>query len=221
MKNPEKPDANILNSGLYRAGDIFISLVLLNLLWLVACIPLITIWPSTAAMFGVVRDWINGTDSSIVMPFARHFRANLGQSLGIGLLWLATAGVLFLDFNLIAGIEEWLKIPLFLLLVLATFVLVLTSTYLFPVMVNYHGNWRNVLKNSFLIAVAQPLTTLLCLLVIFVALTIGYFLPATALVIGSGTAYVLYFLCKRAFDHIEHLKGIRQETPPESETWTQ
>jgi len=207
---------NILSGKIFRIGEVIVNLVMLNLLWLIACVPVITAFPATAAMFGVVRDWIKDTDSDVVMPFVRHLKANFVQSLWIGFVWLAASCLLLIDYVVIGGMEEWLKVPVFVLLALVTLCFILTSVYLFPVMVNYVGPWRSVIKNSFLIAISQPSTTIMCILVVAVALMVVYYVPASMLVAGSGTAYILYLLCKRAFDRIEALKGIKVETTEES-----
>ncbi len=212
----EQHSVDILNSKIYRIGEVLVNLILLNLLWLIACLPVITAFPATAAMFGVVRDWIKDTDSGIVMPFVRHLKANLARSLWIGFVWLAVGCVLLIDFVVIGGTEAWLKVPAFMLLTLVALCFILTSMYLFPVMVNYEGRWRNVIKNSFLIAIAQPGTTILCIVVVALALVVVYYVPAVVLVAGSGTAYLQYLLCRRAFDRIEALKGIKLETTQES-----
>ena len=49
---------NILDTRVYRWLETATDFFLLNLMWLVACLPAVTIFPSTAAMFGVVRDWV-------------------------------------------------------------------------------------------------------------------------------------------------------------------
>jgi uncharacterized membrane protein YesL len=207
---------NILNSKIYRIGEVLANLFLLNLMWLVACLPVITAFPSTAAMFGVVRHWIKDSDSGIVMPFIQHFRANLAQSLGIGFVWLTAGGLLLIDFFVVGSMVAWLKVPMFVLLVLVALCLLLTSVYLFPVMVNYEGRWRDVIKNSFLIALSQPGITSLCILVVALALIVVFYLPASVLLAGSGTAYLVYLLCARAFDRVEALKGIQLESTPDS-----
>ena len=207
---------DFLNSKIYRIGEILVNLILLNLLWLIACLPVITAFPATAAMFGVVRDWIRETDSEVVMPFVRHLKANFAQSLWLGFVWLVVGCVLLIDFVVVGGLDAWLKVPAFLLLALVSLCLVLTSIYIFPVMVNYEGRWLNVIKNSFLIAIAQPGTTVLCILVVALALVAVYYVLPAVLIAGSGTAYVLYLLCKRAFDRIEALKADRLETTRES-----
>ncbi len=47
---------NILDTKAYQWFEGAANFFLLNLLWLLACAPVVTIFPSTAAMFGVVRD---------------------------------------------------------------------------------------------------------------------------------------------------------------------
>jgi len=208
---------DILNSKIYRVVEVLVNLVLLNLIWLVACLPVITAFPATAAMFGVVRDWIRGIDSGVVIPFVQHLKANFAQSLWIGFVWLVVGCVLVIDFVLVGGMEAWLKVPLFVLLALVVLCLLLTSLYLFPVMVNYEGHWRNTIKNAFLIAIAQPGTSILCTLVVALALVLVYYVPVFMLTAGSGTSYLLYLLCKRAFARVERLKGIELETNQEPE----
>jgi uncharacterized membrane protein YesL len=203
---------DILNSKIYRVVEVAVNIVMLNLIWLVASLGVITLFPATAAMFGVVRAWIKGTDSEVVMPFIRYFRANFVQSLWIGFVWLAVGCLLLIDYVVIGGMDSWLKLPVFVLLAIITLCYILTSIYVFPVMVNYEGRWRSVIKNSFLIAVSQPGPTVLSFLVVAVALVIVYFVPPAMLIAGGGTSYVLYLLCKRAFDRIEALKGVKLET---------
>jgi uncharacterized membrane protein YesL len=205
---PGKRNVDLLNSKIYRVGEILVNLILLNLLWLVACLPVVTAFPATAAMFGVVRDWLRDTDSGITMPFVRHFRANFAQSLWIGFLWVVVAGVLVVDFIVVGGLESWLQVPAFSLLALVTLCVVLTSLYIFPVMVNYESQWLSVIKNSFLIAISQLGTTLLCLLVVGSAGFVLLYVPVAGLMAGSGVAYVIYFLCGHAFRRIEAAKGI-------------
>lgn len=199
---------NFLDSKIYRTAELLTSLIMLNLLWLLACIPIVTIFPATAAMFGVVRDWIRGSDSGVVEPFVRHLKANFVQGLGIGLLWSALGAILAVDFLAIRGMESWLRLPLFLALGIGLISYTFTSVYLFPVMVNYESRWWRVIKNAFLISISQLGTTILCLLVVGVVLLALIYLPLALLLAGSGTALILYFLCSRAFRRIEALKGV-------------
>jgi uncharacterized membrane protein YesL len=200
---------DILNSKLYRAIEILISFLLLNLLWLLLSLPVVTAFPATAAMFGVVREWGRGTDSGALEPFFRHLKANFAQSFWIGLIWIVLGAALWIDFFLLGAAEEWVQVPLFLLLALGSLCYAFTSLYLFPVMVNYVNDWRVVIKNSFLISLSQLWITLLCVLICVVMLFVVLFVPVTGLLAGSATAYVVYSLCKRAFSRIEAAQASR------------
>jgi hypothetical protein len=47
-------------------------------------------------------------------------------------------------------------------------------------------------------------------------LAVVLYVPASVLLAGSGTAYIVYLLCARAFDRINALKGIQLETTQDS-----
>ena len=46
---------SILDSRVYRWSEVAADFFLLNLMWLLACLPVVTAPPATAAMFAVVR----------------------------------------------------------------------------------------------------------------------------------------------------------------------
>jgi uncharacterized membrane protein YesL len=196
-----------VNSRLYRALDVFGSLFLLNLLWLALCVPLVTAFPATAAMFAVVRDWARDGGDYSLGRFFHHLRANFAQSLGIGILWVVLGGILAADFIALEATGTSLRLPLRALLGLVTVPYIFASIYLFPVMVNYEFDWRAVIRNSFFIAFAQLGTTLLCLVIIVLITILFLILPVTVLMAGSVTAYLLYIMCQRAFQRIEALKN--------------
>jgi uncharacterized membrane protein YesL len=191
---------------IYRVLEVFTDLVYLNLLWLVACLPVVTIAPATAAMFGVVRGWIRGKDTPTTREFLSLFRENFGQSLAVGLTWAVFGAVLAADLLLVGqmGSFKWLLYAVFLVFAL---LYVSAAVYLFPVMVNYELDWKGVIKNSLLFSVARPLTTLQCLLTIAVALFVVASLWMTVFVAGSATAYAVCFLCDRTFKNVEAQRG--------------
>ncbi|MEO8285177.1 MAG: DUF624 domain-containing protein [Chloroflexota bacterium] len=197
-----------MNGKIYRITEVVSGFFVLNLLWLVACLPVITIFPATAAMFGVVREWSKDSGWSSVESFIRYFKANFLQSLLIGLLWTVFGAILLFDFYAALQMDDWLQLTMFLLLGIGVLIYSLTSMYLFPVMVNYEASWQTVLRNAFLIAVSQLGKTFLCLVIVFFMLILVLYLPVTLFFAGSVTAYLVYTVCRRGFDRIEALKGL-------------
>jgi uncharacterized membrane protein YesL len=194
---------NILDTRLYRWLDVLSDFFLLNVLWLLACVPLITLFPATAALFAVVRDWVRGKETGIFMPFFGYMRENFGQSLVIGLVWTVVGLVLVVDFLFVRSMTSWVRTLLLVLLSLVGLVYGGTAVNLFPVMVHYRAGWLQIIKNSFLIALSSPLITVLNVLVVTLAGLAVYYIPLSFLVFGSVTAYLLYRLCHRAFQQIE------------------
>jgi uncharacterized membrane protein YesL len=194
---------NILDTRVYRWLEVATDFFLLNLMWLVACLPVVTIFPSTAAMFGVVRDWVREKEGSLVRTFVTRFRENFRQSLLVGVVWTVFGVTLFLDFIVAGQLSSGAEIVLKSVLVLASSVYAFGSIFLFPVMVHYESDWKTVIKNSLLLSIGRLPTTLVCL--VFVAVMVGLTVVVPLLVIStpSITAYVVYRLCDREFRKIE------------------
>jgi uncharacterized membrane protein YesL len=198
---------SILDTRVYRWLEVATDFFLLNLMWLVACLPVVTIFPSTAAMFGVVRDWMRRKEGSLTRTFITRFRENLGQSLLVGAIWTVFGMALFLDFLVANQLSYWAQIVLKSVLVLVSTVYAFCSVYLFPVMVHYETDWKTVIKNSLLISIGRLPTTIVCLmfLVVMVGLTVA--VPFLVVITGSITAYVVYRLCDRVFRKIDAAYG--------------
>ena len=200
---------NILDSKFHRWLEAFANFLLLNLLWLLACIPVLTIYPATAAMFAVVRDWVRKRDVGVIQTFILRFRENFKQSFVIGIVWTLCGTALVLDFYLVDQMPSGLRTILYLLLSFMSLLYAFTSVYLFPVMVHFDTTWPVVLKNSALLGIGRLLTTVQCLLVIVTTVIVSVFAPFTLLITGSLTAYVVYRLCDREFRRVEAVTRAR------------
>jgi len=194
---------NILDTRVYRWLEVATDFFLLNLLWLVACLPVVTIFPSTAAMFGVVRDWVRKKEGSLTRTFVARFRENFGQSLLIGVVWTVFGVALFLDFLVANQLSYWPGVLMKSVLVLASSVYAFGSVFLFPVMVHYDTDWKTVIKNSLLLAIGRLPTTIVCLVLVVVTAGLTVVFPFLVIITGSITAYFVYRLCDREFRKID------------------
>jgi uncharacterized membrane protein YesL len=198
---------SILDTRVYRWLEVATDFFLLNLMWLVACLPVVTIFPSTAALFGVVRDRVREQEGGLAHNFVSRFRENFGQSLLVGAVWGVFGVALFLDFLVANQLSFWVGVVLKSVLVLASSVYALGSVFLFPVMVHYETDWKTVIKNSLLLAIGRLPTTVVGLVfsVVMGGLTVA--VPFLVLITGSITAYVVYRLCDREFRKIDADSG--------------
>ena len=194
---------NLLDTRAYRWFEVATNFFLLNLMWLVACVPVVTIFPSTAAMFGIVRDWSREKEGGLVRAFASHFRENFLRSLVVGVLWTLFGAALFLDFFVAEGLPFWPEVVMKSLLVLASVLYAAASVFLFPIMVHYETSWRALIKNSLLLAIGRLPTTIACLLFVVAVAGLPTVVPLLIFITGSVTAYVVYRLCAREFERLD------------------
>ncbi len=181
--------------------------LLLNLMWLVACLPVVTILPATAALFGVVRDRVRGKEGGLLSAFVARFKENLVQSLVVGVVWMLFGVVLFLDFLVANQLPYGARVALEAMLVLASSLYAFGSVFLFPVMVHYEAGPKTIIKHSLLLSVAKLPTTLACLVIVLVAAALTVVFPFLLIIAGSTTAYVVYRLCDREFRKIDPASG--------------
>jgi uncharacterized membrane protein YesL len=204
---------NILDSRFYQALKVLADFFILNLMWLLACLPILTIFPATAAMFGVCREWVKGRNADTIEAYFSLFKRNFKQSLYLELVWSLIGGVLLanyallaINYDLIRDMSFGAKFPLFVWSVLTGLTYLFTSVYLFPVMVNYDTSSLGVLKTSLLLSVSGPLTTLLCLLTLAISVVLLWFVPISLGILGSFTAYLIYSCCDRNFRTVPTLR---------------
>ncbi len=190
---------NIIISRVHYYMEKLADLFLLNLLWVLSCLPIITIFPATVSMYGVVRKWIMKKETDgIFRTFFHQFRECFRQSLGVSILWAALAYFIYLDFQIINSNK-------FLLGILGLFTLLFLSftMYLFPIMAHFQTNWKNIIRNSLIIAVFSPFSTIALLVILLVTLCLIYLFPIFISVAGSVSAYLSYRICHRLFIKIK------------------
>jgi uncharacterized membrane protein YesL len=159
-----------------KAADFF----LLNFLWLLMCLPILTIFPSTTAMYGVVRNWSMGkNDKGVFRTFFSVFRECFWQSTGLSVLWFALGIFIYWDFHLIHA-------NVLFLIILGVLTLLFLSI-------------KNMIRNALILAITYPLSTILLLAIFLLSLYFVYLFPAVIFIIGSMAAFVSYRICLQLF----------------------
>ncbi|ULT57559.1 DUF624 domain-containing protein [Neobacillus drentensis] len=186
---------NILNSRMLRGIERMVDLFLLNLIWLIVCIPVVTIFPATTAMYGVIRKWVIGKETDgVFRTFFGLFRECFFQSMGLSIPWFGLAYLIFLNYQLVHSNMLMMGI----LGVLALLFLSIT-VYLFPVMAHFETKWKHIIRNSLIMAISYPLTTVLLIGILLISLYLIYLIPAMIFIVGSISVYGSYTVCHRLF----------------------
>lgn len=171
--------------------------VYLNLLWILFTllgIGIFGFFPSTAAMFSVVRKWIMGEpDVPIFKTFWKSYRKDFIKSNILGLLMLFAGYFLYIELQILRSQESFIYFVASLMII-ATFILYLiTFVYLFPLFVHFDIKTIQYLKWSLIIGVFHPILTIVLGVGIYI-IHYATFMFAPALLFlfgGSVTAYLI------------------------------
>ena len=83
---------NITDNVIVRALNKICDMVCLNVLWLICCIPIITIGASTTALYTIMLKMVKNEEGYIFRGFFKAFKSNFKQST---IIWI----ILFLSGN--------------------------------------------------------------------------------------------------------------------------
>lgn len=149
-----------------KLGD----LVLLNLLWLVCCIPVFTAGAATTAVYYVTLKLVRDEDDSTIKSFFRSFIQNFKQATAIWLLILLAGSLVAFDLWFImggaaAGISGTLKTILTAVFGGMTLILLFITTYVFPLQARFYNTVKRTLFNALFMSVRHMGQTIMMLVV--------------------------------------------------------
>lgn len=132
------------------------DLILVNILWLICSLPVITIGASTAALHSVVRKMATCEYYTVWRGFWHGFRENWKQGTAVALILGLVLGISWFDFTVGLHSPGLTGIACQLLGVLGLIAGVFTLSLAFPVLTRYRLPLKTVLKNAFLLSIANP-----------------------------------------------------------------
>ena len=198
-----------LNSPCVKRFAMLTNLVMLNLLWLVCCIPVFTIGAATAALYHTIFLYHSNEDDAVLLPFFRGFKANFKQATLLFLpLFIGLALIIF-DIVYLAFYGKGTTV-LFLLILVALF-LAGTMTHLFPLLAWFDMKAKALLRTAFSLSALHLPSTILVIALGILPVFLLVFFPDLFLRIGvawagiwfSGIAYFFgKFLMKIWKKHI-------------------
>lgn len=202
---------NMFASTLYRIMEWIMRFAYLQLLWIGFTLfgfVILGFYPSTAAMFAVVRDWIRGeTDIRIFEAYWNYFKTDFLKTNLLGILITSIILLIGIDIYYIQLDKSeqlaWTYIPLFAFMALFLLYLV----YLFPVFAHYDLKLSGVLRNTLFIMLISPIHNLLLVISLGALFLIMKSVPALAFIFGgSAYAFITMWLSLHAFNLVERKK---------------
>lgn len=179
------------------------QLIVLSTLWLLGCIPVVTIGTSSAALYYAVIKSVRRGQGRATAEFAKSYQANLGRGIGVTVLagFLAAGLVILLKRS--SGMVPGAAL-------MGLILLGLTAVYLGPVLSRFRLPFGEVWKLAFVMSLRFVHYSLLLLMGTMMLILLQFWiLPVPTILILPGA---WCFLCTFAVE-----KVLRIYMPPKQE----
>ncbi|MBQ8666931.1 MAG: YesL family protein [Lachnospiraceae bacterium] len=180
---------------LSRLADLF----WLNLLFIVCCIPVITIGAATTALYYVTLKMAKDEEGYITRSYFKSFKENFKQATVIWIGFLVVGMIMITDLRIVNGgnTAEILGSPalgnvIMVAVFLMGIVILMVGTYIFPILAQFDNTIKNTAKNAFLISIRHLPYTIAMLVITAIPVVLIWFFPALfilVLIMFSATAY--------------------------------
>ena len=193
---------------LVRVGD----LMILNLLFLVCALPVVTLGASLTALHRVTQNMLFEQEEPIIKSFFRAFRQNFKQSTLAWLVELVVIVSLVCDVLLVmAYFDGGLAKAMYILVAVLAILVAGVFSYLMPLIARYENGMRQQVNNAVVLAIIKlPKTVLLTLLnllpVILLLISVPVFVQTLIFWVIIGFAFVSFLtssILKPVFQQLE------------------
>lgn len=142
-----------------KFGDV----ILLNILWIVCCIPIFTIGASTTAVYYVTLKIARDEDGYTFRSFFKSFKENFKQSTIIWLILLVAGGIILFDLYFFIKVQTVAStLRTVMLAVFGGFgiIYLAISTYIFPLQSRFYNPIKKTFFNAFFMSIRHLFHTI-------------------------------------------------------------
>lgn len=164
------------DSPLIQKLALLTNLVVLNILWLLCCIPVFTAGAATTALYYTVFKYLAGESDEVFRPFFRSFGGNFKQAT---LLWLPLLMLLvLLVFDGLFLIINGGNAVLWIAFIASTWVFLVLHTYLFPLLARFEMKSKALFSTAISLFVLHLPASLLMAAMNLLPVVLMLFAPA-------------------------------------------
>jgi len=175
------------NGPFYRFLEKIVDLLLLNALFLISCLPIVTIGSALTAMYSITIKMARNEDVSIVRGYVAAFHKNFKQSTIIWLILLAVGIVLYMDYYYLNQYTGNLLFLVKVSLGLFSFAYLLLFNFIFPYVARFENSVKDSIINTWKIALVHPFKTMSVLMITMI--------PILTLWISAYSLFFLLYFC--------------------------
>lgn len=165
-----------MDSGIFQFLSRLADLMILNVIFLITCIPIVTIGAAWTSLYYMTLKMVRNEESYIVRGYFKAFKENFRQSTIMWLIVLVFGFILYMDFRILGAMEGTsgagiLRVGVSMVCTLAIMVLM----YLFPLLSKFYNSIKNTFLNAFLMSIRHLPQTLIMAVITIGAVLLTFF----------------------------------------------
>lgn len=207
-----------VDSIFYKSITKITDILLLNFLWLIASIPIVTIGASTTAAYYVAMKMVKDEEGYIARTFWKEFKSSFKKSTSIWFVMAFLGAMLYCNYALLGDLKE-APMSLFFVTIFGTFFYCVTFLAVFPLTARYENNVKQTIKNSLFITIRHFVHTVAMLAVVAVFVLIfwfNYFTMFFGVILGPGfIIFVASSFYLKIFEKVEENKAVQEKATEE------
>lgn len=127
------------------------NLILLNILWILCSIPVLTMGAATAALYHTVFQYQTADEDAVFKPFFRAFAGNFKQATLLWLPTLAVTALLILDLRYLFAYGG--NALMWIVIIVASVIFLMIQTQLLPQIARFENKLGTIIKNATLLTI--------------------------------------------------------------------
>lgn len=188
---------NKFSQGMNKLVNIFF----ISVLWLVWCVPIVTVGASTTAMYYTVNKVLRHNRSYVFKEFWSAFKSNFKQSTILWLILLAVGALMSVDAYIMkafyeAGSEIGKMYVVFYILILFE---IIYSIYIFANLARFENTNKQIVKNAAIMSIAHLPWSLLMLALLALVVFLDLLLPPLIIVLPAVYMWLCNLILEKIF----------------------
>ena len=179
------------------------DLMVLNILWLLCCLPVFTFGPASSALARVMITLVRGGSEAVAKNYFIAFRRDFGRAVVLGLIGLAGLAIAVSDILFAVSLSGGMKILFLIVAVLVSSLVFSYLAYIFALHAFFENSIAGQIRTALSLAAASPMETLAIWLCFAVPVAAILLLPRIVLVY-IGFLYILFGVSCPAYFAAKH-----------------
>lgn len=164
------------------------SIIVLNFLWVLFSLPIITVGPSTVALHRCMFQVINGEEMNVIGEFYQYFKLNFKRNMLTGIIVVGFGVLLLSSQHFYLEVANQTSQMIYYIYLFLSLLFVLFLVYVFPVLGAFEGSLLELFRTSLFLAIKHlPMSILMvvidCLIIYLCQMMIPLALISVALIV--------------------------------------